>query len=142
MMTVLRIIFFLSLFARSSLACPGTAPVFAKDFEARSSIADRGKLYEWTYHASSRLHETEFFGQAQAIEVTVLAPMAAVRQLWFDVPSCRVAVVSGNAVVTYHNLDKAYQATLAKMIEELNRMRELDARNEKLASLIEYLQQF
>ncbi len=131
----------LCVIAGSSMACPGKAPLFSEDFTARSQVADRGRVYEWTYHASSRMHDTEYFGKSAAIEVTTVSPMASMRQLWFDIPSCRmVLAVDGSDAVTYQIIDSEYAAVLHEMVAVLRRMQELDGGNAKLARVVDYLQ--
>jgi hypothetical protein len=120
------------------------APLYSQEFNAESTLSDRGRVIWWRYHASSMMHVTEYFGNVETMEVTVVDTVM-MRQYWLNLTTNELAMVaqspshSGNDVKRLSPGSESYRDGLEAMASALLNMISLDARNAALASAVDYL---
>ncbi len=130
----------LSFWASIGWGCPD----FGGDFTAVRTISDRGRLYEWNYHVSSRGHETDFFGKACALEVTVADPLV-VRQYWLKYDSKEIFVAElgnhDNSIRRIAAAEALFKESLATINQILELMMDLKSENGPLSELSRFLKE-
>ena len=129
--------------AQSFAAAP-VAPLYDRDFNAESTLSDRGRTIWWRYHASSMVHITKHFGTVNTMEVTV-ADTVVLRQYWLNLDTGELVIeitlpnASESQVTHLSSGSGEYHDGIDSMITALTTMIDLDARNAALASAVEYL---